>query len=664
MEPSPVVRYNPRSSKKRIVSGSGSGDSPLLLDEDVVEISPPPSLKTSNQKLKQKQVISHEVIDVDNDEDHDLMIIENSFVHSSKGKRSVNSYLSDHDVEPTDTVNLSKGVGPISHNLSTGDGSGQGLSYLEDFYGDENYNELIFDDECAMLQAHFDSIDVPSGVEAAIPWWPSSEDSKNQDVSVSSSLILPTSSFPDAGTSEVDDSQSSQTYKDSLQSKNHLVKPKRTHFSPSSIVKQPYSAPTPPNSSYAQQYSNPWAGFAAGNSLWSPHLSNAAVGNPLPLGIPLAKFPFPGWKVPGAIPLNITTGGLSGFHDSSVVLDQGIAAEILGPSALVSSSKQDDSEALIVKKLESFKKFDTVQDHSDHHYSSKYKKPSQPSKAWVKKIQEEWRILEKDLPDTIFVRVYETRMDILRAVIIGADGTPYHDGIFFFDVHFPPSYPNVPPHVYYHSGGLRLNPNLYNNGKVCLSLLNTWSGRANEKWVPGLSTTLQVLVSIQGLILNAKPFFNEPGYVSMQGKAQGEKQSESYNENTFLLSLKTMLYSMRRPPKYFDDFVFGHFYKHAHDILIACKAYFDGAQIGTLVKGGIQDVDVGDKSCSETFKMHLTVYINSLVQAFTKIGVKGCEKYSLPVNNTNPVPTATPSSSSRSRPASIHRKKSALKMKM
>lgn len=47
--------------------------------------------------------------------------------------------------------------------------------------------------------------------------------------------------------------------------------------------------------------------------------------------------------------------------------------------------------------------------------------------------------------DTISVRVYETRIDLLRAVIVGAEGTPYHDGLFFFDVFFPVDYPNAPP---------------------------------------------------------------------------------------------------------------------------------------------------------------------------------------------------------------------------
>lgn len=104
-------------------------------------------------------------------------------------------------------------------------------------------------------------------------------------------------------------------------------------------------------------------------------------------------------------------------------------------------------------------------------------------------------------------------------------------------------------HVLYRSGGLRINPNLYNCGKVCLSLLNTWGGNNKEKWIPGVSTILQVLVSIQGLILNTKPFFNEPGFSDLFGSESGEKQSVEYNERTFIYSVQTMVYSMRRPPK-------------------------------------------------------------------------------------------------------------------
>ncbi|CDY51802.1 BnaC06g41980D [Brassica napus] len=157
-----------------------------------------------------------------------------------------------------------------------------------------------------------------------------------------------------------------------------------------------------------------------------------------------------------------------------------------------------------------FKRFDSVQHFSDHHYVLKGNASKQHSRTWAKKIQADWKILEKDLPETIFVRACESRMDLMRAVIVGAEGTPYHDGLFFFDIHFPDTYPSVPPMVHYHSGGLTINPNLYNSGHVCLSLLGTWYGNTRENWLPQESTMLQLLVSIQGLILNRKPYYNEP----------------------------------------------------------------------------------------------------------------------------------------------------------
>lgn len=36
-------------------------------------------------------------------------------------------------------------------------------------------------------------------------------------------------------------------------------------------------------------------------------------------------------------------------------------------------------------------------------------------------------------------------MDLLRASIIGAPGTPYHDSLFFFDIFLPSDYPFEPP---------------------------------------------------------------------------------------------------------------------------------------------------------------------------------------------------------------------------
>lgn len=60
----------------------------------------------------------------------------------------------------------------------------------------------------------------------------------------------------------------------------------------------------------------------------------------------------------------------------------------------------------------------------------------------------------------------------------------------------PVSFPRrVAQEAHYHAGGIRINPNLYATGKVCLSLLNTWMGKARATQQPQLSN--QMLCSFQ-----------------------------------------------------------------------------------------------------------------------------------------------------------------------
>lgn len=88
-------------------------------------------------------------------------------------------------------------------------------------------------------------------------------------------------------------------------------------------------------------------------------------------------------------------------------------------------------------------------------------------------------------------------------MIRGPEKTPYAGGLFMFDVKLPNSYPLQPPLCYYYSFCEdRLNPNLYEDGKVCLSLLGTWAGQGVELWSPKDSNILQLLVSIQGTAEN------------------------------------------------------------------------------------------------------------------------------------------------------------------
>ncbi|CAL9158497.1 probable ubiquitin-conjugating enzyme E2 23 [Musa acuminata AAA Group] len=267
-----------------------------------------------------------------------------------------------------------------------------------------------------------------------------------------------------------------------------------------------------------------------------------------------------------------------------------------------------------------FKHFDTAENPLDHHFLA-VAEMGTGGRKWGKKVQREWSILEKNLPDDIYVRVFEDRMDLIRAVIVGAYGTPYQDGLFFFDFHLSSEYPQVPPSVYYHSGGLRMNPNLYVDGKICLSLLNTWTGKGSEVWDPSFSSVLQVLVSLQGLVLNDKPYFNEAGYEKHIGTVEGEKNASPYNENAYLTNLKSMLYLLRRPPTHFEDFVKDHFRRRGHYILKACEAYYTrGCLIGSLTKDGCLTEESQENSCSVGFNLTLAKILPHLIPALNEVG--------------------------------------------
>uniref|UniRef100_A0A915HRV7 UBC core domain-containing protein n=2 Tax=Romanomermis culicivorax TaxID=13658 RepID=A0A915HRV7_ROMCU len=157
--------------------------------------------------------------------------------------------------------------------------------------------------------------------------------------------------------------------------------------------------------------------------------------------------------------------------------------------------------------------------------------------------------------------ITQGRIDIMKVLITGPDDTPYQNGLFEFDLFFPSTYPFSPPKVSFLTtarGEVRFNPNLYQDGKICLSILNTWEGRPEEKWNPFCSL-LQVLVSIQALIFVRDPYFNEPGFERYLGTEKGAKLSESYN---LQLRQATVCYGileqLKHPPDHFREVIRRH----------------------------------------------------------------------------------------------------------
>ena len=150
-------------------------------------------------------------------------------------------------------------------------------------------------------------------------------------------------------------------------------------------------------------------------------------------------------------------------------------------------------------------------------------------------------------------------MDLLSVMIEGPKNTPYEHGMFFFDMQLCREYPKSPPLCHYISYcSDRLNPNLYEDGKVCVSLLGTWAGRENELWGPN-SSLLQVIVSIQGLILVAEPYYNEAGYDKQKGTQQGHENSRMYNEMAIIKMVQATTKLIQQPPVIFEQEIVQHF---------------------------------------------------------------------------------------------------------
>jgi ubiquitin-protein ligase len=115
----------------------------------------------------------------------------------------------------------------------------------------------------------------------------------------------------------------------------------------------------------------------------------------------------------------------------------------------------------------------------------------------------------KNKPDGIYLYINKRNFYRNYALIVGPKNTPYFGGFFLFEIIFPNNYPVNPPYVKFLTtdNEVRFNPNLYEKGKVCLSILGTWAG---PKWRPVMNLKL-VLLSIQSL-LGEYPIQNEPGF--------------------------------------------------------------------------------------------------------------------------------------------------------
>lgn len=132
----------------------------------------------------------------------------------------------------------------------------------------------------------------------------------------------------------------------------------------------------------------------------------------------------------------------------------------------------------------------------------------------VKRILWELKDYEKNKEENnkngIYLEYDEADIYKLDLVLVGSDG-PYLGCFFEFNIVLPPTYPFSPPKFKFKSPdeNMRIHPNLYGSGKVCLSVINTWSGPG---WT-ACNTILSVCNILLGMVLSLKnPLSAEPAY--------------------------------------------------------------------------------------------------------------------------------------------------------
>jgi len=109
----------------------------------------------------------------------------------------------------------------------------------------------------------------------------------------------------------------------------------------------------------------------------------------------------------------------------------------------------------------------------------------------------------------VYYSFSEADMKKGTCMLFGPDDTPYADCPLFFSVSIPGDYPFVSPVVLISTsdGKTRFHPNLYVAGKVCLSILGTYSG-------PSWASTLNIGSVFKSILslLDKNPITNEPGW--------------------------------------------------------------------------------------------------------------------------------------------------------
>jgi ubiquitin-protein ligase len=118
---------------------------------------------------------------------------------------------------------------------------------------------------------------------------------------------------------------------------------------------------------------------------------------------------------------------------------------------------------------------------------------------------------QRELLDNDYLISYnETNMNRLHAIIRGPNDSVYRHKFVRLDFKIPDNYPHSPPEVsFINYDGVRIHPNMYESGKCCATILNTWGDSKFEKWTSSMGIET-ILITFHSFLDN-NPYMYEPG---------------------------------------------------------------------------------------------------------------------------------------------------------
>lgn len=137
---------------------------------------------------------------------------------------------------------------------------------------------------------------------------------------------------------------------------------------------------------------------------------------------------------------------------------------------------------------------------------------SSMNKRLIKEIRDLYTTQNsKSLLENDYIIHYDDEnLQKIQVLIKPPKDSVYRHKFIRLDIDVPDNYPHSPPDVtFVNYDGTRIHPNMYENGKCCATILNTWGESKYEKWTSSMG--IETVILTFHSFLDNNPYIYEPG---------------------------------------------------------------------------------------------------------------------------------------------------------